>query len=128
MTCPLAQYGSAPGGRGQACKQIKQVFVLRGSLLLPEVISLPPTSLKAAKQYLLKLTSQGIPYYSVVTRVGLERTKNKQGIAYSRATFTFVRRLTPDEVHKAQEYHEMLKPLVQKMTVDLDASEVRDDQ
>ena len=128
MTCPLAQYGSAPGGRGQACKQIKQVFVLRGSLLLPEVISLPPTSLKAAKQYLLKLTSQGIPYYSVVTRVGLERTKNKQGIAYSRTTFTFVRRLTPDEVHIAQEYHEMLKPLVQKMTVDLDASEVRDDQ
>jgi len=128
MTCPLAQYGSAPGGRGQACKQIKQVFMLRGSLLLPEVISLPPTSLKAAKQYLLKLTSQGIPYYSVVTRVGLERTKNAQGIAYSRAAFAFVRRLTQDEIKKAQEYHEMLKPLVQKMIIDLDPAEVRDEQ
>ncbi|MBI4463815.1 MAG: hypothetical protein HY647_03825 [Acidobacteria bacterium] len=104
------------------------MFVLRGSLLLPEVISLPPTSLKAAKQYLLKLTSQGIPYYSVVTRVGLERTKNSQGIAYSRATFAFVRRLGPEEVTKAQEYHEMLKPLVQRMAVDLDPSDVGDDQ
>jgi hypothetical protein len=127
MSCPLTRYGSAPTGRGQACKQIKQVFMLRGSLLLPEVITLPPTSLKGAKQYLLKLTSQGIPYYSVVTRVGLERTKNSQGIAYSKATFTFVRRLTPDEVKKALEYHEMLKPLVQKMLVDVDASEVQED-
>src|SRR5581483_3839785 len=67
LRCPFAQYGSARDGHGQACKQIKQLFVLRGSLLLPEVISLPPTSLKAAKQYLLKLTSQGFPYFSVVS-------------------------------------------------------------
>ncbi len=127
ITCPLAAYGSAPGGRGQACKQIKQLFVLRGSQLLPEVVTLPPTSLKAAKQYLLKLTSQGIPYYAVVTRIGLERTKNAQGIAYSRAVLSFVRRLMPGEVDRAREYHEMLKPLVQRMAVDLDASEVRDE-
>ena len=56
-----------------------------------------------------------------------ERTKNGQGIAYSRATFAFVRRLTPDEVKKAQEYHEMLKPLVQKMPIDLDASDVHEE-
>jgi len=127
MACPLARYGSAPGSRGQACKQIKQLFVLRGSLLLPEVVTLPPTSLKAAKQYLLKLTSQGVPYYAVVTRIGLERTKNAQGIAYSRAVLTFVRRLAPEEVERAREYHEMLKPLVQRMAVELDASEVRDE-
>jgi hypothetical protein len=127
ITCPLAVYGSAPGCRGQACKQIKQLFVLRGSQLLPEVVTLPPTSLKAAKQYLLKLTSQGVPYYAVVTRIGLERTKNAQGIAYSRAVLSFVRRLTPEEIDRAREYHEMLKPLVQRMAVDLDASEVRDE-
>jgi len=127
LACPLARYGSAPGSRGQACKQIKQLFVLRGSLLLPEVVTLPPTSLKAAKQYLLKLTSQGVPYYAVVTRIGLERTKNAQGIAYSRAVLSFVRRLAPEEVERAREYHEMLKPLVQRMTVDLEAAEVQDE-
>ncbi|MFZ5926320.1 MAG: hypothetical protein ACOYX1_02620 [Acidobacteriota bacterium] len=127
LACPLARYGSAPGGRGQACKQIKQLFVLRGSLLLPEVVTLPPTSLKPAKQYLLKLTSQGVPYYAVVTRIGLERTKNAQGIAYSRAVLSFVRRLAPEEVERAREYHEMLKPLVQRMAVDLEAAEVQDE-
>jgi hypothetical protein len=127
LACPLARYGSAQGSRGQACKQIKQLFVLRGSLLLPEVVTLPPTSLKAAKQYLLKLTSQGVPYYAVVTRIGLERTRNAQGIAYSRAVLSFVRRLAPEEVGRAREYHEMLKPLVQRMTVDLEATEVQDE-
>lgn len=127
LACPLARYGSAPGGRGQACKQIKQLFVLRGSLLLPEVVTLPPTSLKPAKQYLLKLTSQGVPYYAVITRIGLERTKNAQGIAYSRAVLSFMRRLTPEEVERAREYHEMLKPLVQRMAVDLEAAEVQDE-
>jgi hypothetical protein len=127
LACPLARYGSAPGGRGQACKQIKQLFVLRGNLLLPEVVTLPPTSLKPAKQYLMKLTSQGVPYYAVVTRIGLERTKNSQGIAYSRAVLSFVRRLSPEEVERARDYHEMLKPLVQRMAVDLDAAEVQDE-
>ncbi len=68
------------GGRGQACKQIKQLFLLRGSLLLPEVVTLPPTSLKAAKQYLLKLTSQGVPYYAVVTRIDVKYWVEKKGV------------------------------------------------
>lgn len=127
LACPLARYGSAPGGRGQACKQIKQLFVLRGSLLLPEVVTLPPTSLKPARHYLLKLTSQGVPYYAVVTRLSLERTKNSQGIAYSRAVLSFVRRLAPEEVERAREYHEMLKPLVQRMAVELEANVVAED-
>jgi hypothetical protein len=127
MACPLSKYGSATGGGGQACKQMKQLFVLRGAQLLPEVVTLPPTSLRAAKHYMLKLTSQGMPYYAVVTKIGLERTKNSQGIAYSRATFAFVRRLTQAECERARQYHEMLKPLVQRMAVELDASEVRDE-
>jgi len=124
VACPLATYGSAEGGRGQACKAMKQLFVLRGSQLLPEVVTLPPTSLKAAKQYLLKLTSQGVPYYSVVSRIGLERTKNAQGIAYSKAVLAYVRRLTPEEASRAKQYHEMLRPLVQRMAVD--AEDVRE--
>jgi len=127
MACPLSKYGSAPGGRGQACKQMKQLFVLRGVQLLPEVVTLPPTSLRAAKHYMLQLTSQGMPYYAVVTKIGLERTKNSQGIAYSRATFAFVRRLTQAEVERARQYHEVLKPLVQRMPVELEADIQQED-
>ena len=128
MSCPLAVYGSAPDGRGQACKQLKQLFLLRGGQLLPEVLTLPPTSLKPAKQYLLKLVSQGVPYYGVVTRLTLERTKNAQGIAYSRAVLSFVRRLAPEEVERARQYHEMLKPLVGRMPVNVEAQEVQEVQ
>ena len=64
--CPMAQYGSAvdgdgQAGEGQACKQMKQLFMLRGESMFPEVASLPPTSLKNARQFFLKLASQGAP-------------------------------------------------------------------
>ena len=122
MACPLAQFGSAVKGSGQACKQVKQLFFLRGDNLLPEVVGLPPTSLKAAKQYLLKLTSQGVPYYAAVTRIALERMQNPAGQKYATAAFSYVRRLTADEIAKAQEFHQMLRPLVQQMGADTEAA------
>lgn len=125
--CPFSKYGSASGGRGQACKQTSQVFVLRGSLLLPEVFSLPPTSLKSVRQYLLKLTAQGLPYYAVVTGFSLERTKNALGIAYSRAVLRFVRRLSQEELSRARQYHEMLRPLVQNMLLDIVPTDAQDE-
>jgi hypothetical protein len=125
LACPLSRYGSAPGGRSQACKHIKQLFLLRSSLLLPEVVTLPPTSVKPVKQYLLKLTAQGIPYYAVISRIGLEKSKNSQGISYSRAVLSFIRRLAPEQVQRAREYHDMLKPLVQRMVIE--PSEIQDE-
>jgi len=35
----------------------------------------------------LRLASKGVPCYSVITKIGLEKTRNAQGIVYSRATF-----------------------------------------
>lgn len=123
-TCPLAQFGSdVKSGRGQACKQVKQLFILRGDHLLPESIGLPPTSLKAARQYLLKLTSQGVPYYAAVTRVSLDKQKNGAGQPYATANFAFLRRLTEEEITRAQEYHNMLKPLVQQMGAETEAAQ-----
>lgn len=120
-SCPMTQYGSdTKGGRGQACKQVKQLFILRGTSLLPDLIGLPPTSLKAAKAYLLKLTSQGVPYFNVVTRIGLERMQNAAGQKYAAATFSFVRMLTPEEAARSREYHQMLRPIVAQIGADLE--------
>lgn len=124
IACPLVKFGTDPkGGRAQACKQVKQIFMLRGSNLLPDVVGLPPTSLKAAKAYLLKLTSQGVPYFNVVTRIGLERMQNVTGQKYAAATFSFARMLTPDEAARSREYHHMLRPLVAAMPVDAGAAD-----
>ncbi len=123
--CPLAEYGSADEGAGQACKQVKQIFVLRGDLLLPEVISLPPTSLKGARQFLLKLTTQGIPYYQAVIGIELEKALNPAGIQYGKALMKFVRRLTPEEAGRAQQYHELCRSLAARVPMGLDP-EVRE--
>ena len=58
---------------------MKQLFMLRGDSMFPEVVSLPPTSLKAIRQFFLKLTTQGIPYYQCIVRIELEKAQNAAG-------------------------------------------------
>ncbi len=121
MKCRLAEFGSDPkSGRGQACKAIRQLFILRGESLLPTVLALPPTSLKAAKQYMLRLAGQGLPYWAVATRISLETAQNAGGIKYSRAVFTFAGMLPAEQREKAKSYSEMLKPLVCRMVLNAD--------
>jgi hypothetical protein len=125
--CPLAQFGSdtkvvngaTVQGRGQACKAIRQLFILRGDSLLPVVLALPPTSLKAAKQYMLRLAGQGVPYWAAITKIGLENAQNGGGIKYSKATFAFAGLLNEEQKAKAKLYSDMLKPLVVRMVVDV---------
>ncbi len=99
---------------------MKQLFVLRGDLLLPEVVSLPPTSLKGARQFFLKLTTQGIPYYHALVGLELEKAQNAAGIQYGKAALKFVRRLTPEEAGRAQQYHELCRTLAVRVPTGLD--------
>ena len=105
--CALAKWESAQDGAGQACKQVKQLFFLRGDSMFPEVVSLPPTSVKTARQFLVKLTTQGIPYYGALVAIELEKAQNAAGKPYGRAAMKFLRRLTPDEQQRAVEFHQM---------------------
>jgi hypothetical protein len=84
--CPFAQFGS--DGRGQACSQRRVLFLTRSDKILPLALSLPPMSLKNAKRYFrIKLGEEGLPYYRVVTRLGLEEDKNATGIKFAKVTF-----------------------------------------
>ena len=116
--CPLAEFKSDDDKRGQACKQAKQLFVLRGENLLPEVVSVPPTSLKNAKKYLLSLSNVGISYWSVLTELTLAETKNAGGITYSQIVFKFAGKLDPKTQVAAQKYSETLKPMLVKAIID----------
>lgn len=85
--CPFNEYGTAlGGGKGKACKQKKDLFVLRTGANLPVHISLPPTSLKPHRKHMMRLASNGRRYYEAVTTIGLEVTKGN-GQTYSTATF-----------------------------------------
>jgi hypothetical protein len=110
--CPLAQFGSAKDGSGgQACKQMKQLFILRGSSMFPEILSLPPTSAKPARQFFLKLTTQGIPLYRALISVGLEKAQSQAGQPYGKAVFKFVRKLSDEEAARTAVFTELCKGL-----------------
>jgi hypothetical protein len=118
--CPLAEFGSAEEGGGQACRQVKQLFVLRDELLLPDIVSLPPTSLKAARQFFLQLTRQGLTYREVIVSLELEKAQNAAGVQYCKAVLRFLRRLTPEEAARAHKYTQLCRTLAERVPTGLD--------
>lgn len=114
-TCPHAQFGSGIGGAGQACKQFRELYLLREghSGTLPTLVVVSPASLKPVKKYLFALANEGLTYWSVVTELSLAQAKSKtSGITYSQIVPRLSRRLNPEEVARAKAYSEAIKPVV----------------
>jgi hypothetical protein len=123
--CPFAEWDSAPdGGAGMACKQVKQLFLMRGDSMLPEVVSLPPTSLRAAQKFFLALASKGVPYTGAIVSIELEKAQNAAGKPYGKAKFAVVRRLSAEEHARAHEFRAMAQQLAgQVRTTAVDATD-----
>jgi hypothetical protein len=122
--CPFAEFESATTadgkpGKGQACKQVKQLFMLRGESLLPEVLAIPPTSLKAATKFFNWVMGQRLPHVKALIAVTVQNAKNTQGQEYGTAVFQMVRRLSADEIARAAMFREMCRAFIERMTVDL---------
>ena len=64
---------------------------------MPSFLSVPPTSLKPLKRYLIKLAGSGKRLYAVLTEIGLEKATSGSGIGYSRCTFAYAGDLAPSE-------------------------------
>lgn len=114
--CPMSKFGSKVSDDGdetnaQACKQVRQLFFVREHDRLPMTISLPPTSLKAAKQYLLRLARNGVSYTDVMTRMTLEKDKSESGIAYSRVILESAGRLPAEVAAAMKQAKTELKPV-----------------
>ena len=116
-TCPMAQWDSAQDSGAQACKQSKQLFMLRGNSMFLEVVSLPPTSLKAVRQFFLKLVTQGIQYHQCIVRIDLVEAKNAQQQTYGKADLKFVRRLSADEAARAADFRALAESIAARVDV-----------
>lgn len=103
-TCPLAQYGSAKEGRGQACKQTRALFIVREDSLLPVVLFCPPTSIAPMRKYFLRLASQNRRFSDVVTRFTLGTATSQSGVSYSVVEPSVTRVLNPEEISAVREY------------------------
>lgn len=124
--CPHAQWGSKPLGpgakagdvsRGQACKQMKLVALLRPDALLPLAIFLPPTSIVPMRKYLLGLASRAKHFSSVVTRLTLTKASSGAGIEYSQAAPSMLSTLSPDEEQRVRAYADAIRSTLDTITL-----------
>lgn len=118
LRCPLAKFGSAPKGKGQACRQARLLFVMRPNSALPCVIKAPATSIRGLQQYFIGLIDKTLAYHHVVTKFILERAKNERGIDYSKITPSMRAPLNAEEIEKIGQYMRVFQPLVQEAARD----------
>lgn len=115
--CPYSKFGTALGRdgenrRGQACRQVKLLFVMLRAGLLPVVLPLPPTSLKAYKSYAVgRLGTRGIVYYGCLTRFTLAKVQSSDGIDYSQVRFAMAERLSLEQAAAVKALRGELAPV-----------------
>ena len=76
------------------------------------MIQAPSTSIQPMKKYLLRLASQGLPYWSVMTSLGLEKAQSGTGIAYSRIIPSSSGPVPEEQMDKLAEYVAAIKPII----------------
>lgn len=125
--CPMSQWGSGKSG-GQACRAIRQLFLLRGSELLPTLLFLPPGSQKPFKKYTLSLASKGVRHYGAITSFGLAGATAKGGQAYSQVAPSLVSTIPSEEMEWVTNYRDALLPALRNAArIDQETGEIFDD-
>lgn len=104
--CPMNAFGSAKKpdgspGRGKACKETRLLFLLRPGEILPDVVSVPPGSIRTLRPFLTRL-SRPVRHY--VTSLSLAKATNKDGTAFSQVAPSVVRDLSPAEAAVVDQY------------------------
>lgn len=118
-TCPHAQFGTAKDGEGdgQACRATRLIFTLRKGEMLPLVVVAPPTSLKDARKFMLRMASRAVPFYAVEVKLTLAKQKNAGGIDYYKIAFGVARALTMEERSRMKQYVDALTPMVKEVQI-----------
>jgi hypothetical protein len=109
-TCPQDEWGSGREGRGKACRERREVYVLRAEDMLPIVVQVPITSLRALEKYAVALAAgkadrgRSHRLHSVVTRLALEQATGAGKQKYSVIVPSFVQALTPEQARRMAAY------------------------
>jgi hypothetical protein len=117
-TCPMSQFGSANKGRGQACTQSRQLFILRQGSVIPILLSAPPTSLKNIRNYMMRLSGNLVHYYGVVTNLTLVKDKNNEGIEYGKIVPHAVSMLPEDQLEVIKDLRRSMMGGLQTLDVE----------
>ena len=89
--CPMAEFGTNNRKSGKACRNLKPIYLVMDGGLMPRQITVPPTSIKAANNYLMDLTAEGINYRKIRTKITAYKENAKD--TYSKLKFSPLDRL-----------------------------------
>ena len=109
--CPFAEFGSDKNGRGKACKEKHQIYILLNNRPLPFSLMLPVSSVGVLNAYATSLFNKGKFLNEVLTSFTLEKTTNKTGIVYSKIVMKKVRDLDENELTACAKVAETVKKL-----------------
>lgn len=112
--CPFNQFGSAvkpdgKQGRGKRCREMRLMLIIRPEDRLPMVVLAPPASIKAVKQWLMKLP---VFMFQAVIRLTLQEDKNSDGIKYSKLVPEAIGSISPELAKGLQKYAATLKEVI----------------
>ena len=127
--CALNKYGSVENGKGKACKNMRNLYILRSGDFMPVLLALPPTSIRPFTDFMsAAFASRRRPPYSSIVEIGLRRVDNGSNL-YSVATFRKVRDFEGEDLLTIQKYalnfREQIKSVNEQRA--LDASQANGD-
>ena len=117
--CPFNQFGD--DGQRKACSNKRQLYIMREGDLLPMLLSLPPSSLKAYDNYrvLASLTLRA-PMNALVTRITLKNKTSAGGSEYSSPVFTAIGRLPIEEGKRMEAFARQIMDAAQRAGISAD--------
>ena len=106
--CMFNKYGTATDGKGnpskgKACKNMRNLYILRSGEIMPIMLSLSPTSLKPYNDFASAcFLSKNRPTYTGIVKISLRKVEGAN--AYSVAVFKKVRNFEGEELAKVTAY------------------------
>jgi hypothetical protein len=120
--CKYAQFGSAVKdngdfGKGQACKLVRYLLIVKKEDMIPFVLCVPPSSLGHLRKMFLRLSSKGMPYYQVEVAFTLEKAQSGDGITYSTIMPRVSGVLDKDTITAIEKYREQVRGAFENVDV-----------
>ena len=117
-TCVNNRFGSDPKGNGQACKNMRMLYLLRSGEMLPIQVSLPPTSIRPYTNFVNSaFLLRGRRVCSGLVQIGLRKVSSN-GFTYSVATFKKLRDFEGEELVRVCAYADSFRDQIKERLAD----------
>ncbi|ADQ06486.1 hypothetical protein Calhy_0749 [Caldicellulosiruptor hydrothermalis 108] len=128
-TCPYNQFVK---GKAKPCKNIRRLYIIIDKPF-PYEFNVPPTSINNFIEYIQDVASQGYFSYEIITKVGLRKVTNKEGITYAQAVFSMVKELDEQSKEEMAKLAQSIEQLAQRVAIidnneDSEEIEIKDDK